>query len=212
MANKVGRPTTITEDVVLKLVAALQQGYSLNTALEMAHISKSMYYSRYEKDQAFQDRITDAKNFSTALAGSIVHDVLLDAYRSTKPLVYKNDKGEEVVATDKYGRTIYDTKYKEHNRIETAKWWLERKEREEFAASQKVIGGDDKSTTNNLFLVDDGKLKAIIAESGIQNLNPKQLLEAVEAEYVDGGGAEGSPAPIHQATVPSGSPQESNLS
>jgi hypothetical protein len=164
-----------------------------------------MYYARYEKDEAFQYRIDDAKNFSTALAGTIVHDVLMDAMRD-KPLVDKDGN----VYLDKYGRVIKQTKYKEHNRIETAKWYLERKDKTSFG--NKELEEDPSTVTNNnLFILSDGQLSKIISESGLQNIDPVQLLKATEAQYVGGVNTEERTAPIHTQSVQSEHTTQGNM-
>lgn len=71
-----GRPSSITPEVVLKLIAVFQRGLSVTTALSYAKISKTAFYERYRNDQEFRDKIDDAKDFGKHIAGSIIIDTL----------------------------------------------------------------------------------------------------------------------------------------
>lgn len=74
--NKVGRPSVITEEVVVKLIAAFQNGLSDTTACKYAKISRDSYYERRKKDNEFADKMDDAKNFLKLLAGNRLVQIL----------------------------------------------------------------------------------------------------------------------------------------
>jgi hypothetical protein len=191
--NLGGRPSDYNDEVVRKLTGALQLGLSISTACDVAGISRDTYYSWLEKKEGFSDKMTQAQHYPTVLAGNIVSDVLQDSLRG------KLDT--------KSGKQI-PYKYGEQTRVNTAKWMLEKKERQSFG-TQTVIGAkledDGKGgKTATLFYgttdTDISKFREVIVgatANGNSPIAPLELLETDQTEDVAGGTAEGSPTPVH---------------
>ena len=138
---------------------------------------------------------TPPQHHATILSANIVGDVLQDSLRG------KLDT--------KSGKQI-PYKYSEQTRVNTAKWMLEKKERQAFG-SQSVIGAkvetDNKGgTTTTIVYATDTQFKQFVenttARSAIEEIDPRQFLEILESsgegEGVAGGEDQGRAAPIHR--------------
>ncbi len=71
-----GRPTVITDVVVVKLIAAFQNGMSDRVACQYAGIDKSTYYRKCNEDQRFCDQMQGAKDFLKLQAGQRVVQII----------------------------------------------------------------------------------------------------------------------------------------
>lgn len=86
--QKVGRPTKFDERTVAKLELVLQRGMSVLTACEYAKVDPSNYYRLMQSNEEFRNRMLDAKNFVTLLAGNRLVEILeKGADRDAAPLV-----------------------------------------------------------------------------------------------------------------------------
>src|SRR6266536_3918472 len=188
-ANPVGRPPSITPGTINKLTAAFQRGFSISTACKIAGISRETYYKKLKESSEFADRMDGAQEYAKILAGDIVLDVLQDMQRGKKDPV----TGEFV-----------PHKYSTNERTTTARWILEKTEREVFgsqsmlAAKLEDDGKGGKIAT--IIYATDGIVKQTISDPagpGVTEIDPGQLLEVSEAEDVAGGETEGSPAQVH---------------
>lgn len=74
-----GRPTVITDDVVRKLEAALQGGFSVSEACLVSGISRAAYYERKASDEVFADKMELAKKWVTIRAKKVVVQAISDA-------------------------------------------------------------------------------------------------------------------------------------
>src|SRR5918998_3918140 len=115
--REVGRPTVMTPGTVQKLQAAFQRGFSVSTACKIARISRETYYKTLKESQEFSDRMEGAQEYAKILAGDTIIDVLQDIHRG------KRD--------EKTGQVI-PKKYNEQTVVNTAKWFVEKTEREVF--------------------------------------------------------------------------------
>lgn len=159
--SNAGRPSTVTESVIAKLIAYRQRGHSIEICCQLAGISEDAYYRRLKEDEQFRQQMSEAANFGKQLAADIVLDVLSDAVRGQEPL--KDKKGNEI--KNKYGQSIYPYKFKEKNRIDTARWYLERKEPEEFGVkTNTIIGVQNNNVSIGLRGVKDRMLARIEEE------------------------------------------------
>ena len=68
MAEKVGRPTVMTEDTIHKLEYAFMRGLTDLEACLYANISKSTLYNYCEENPEFMDRKEELKQHPTAKA------------------------------------------------------------------------------------------------------------------------------------------------
>lgn len=152
-SNVGGRPKAIDENVVNKLVAAFQRGQSDTKACEYARISRPTFYAELKRNQEFFYKIQDAKNYWLIAAGDIVTDVL----------------------TDKDFKT-----YGPKTRVEVAKWVLEKKDPEEFGKNQNNGTGINNNQQNNYYFLSDTQFKERITEVGIDQLQPAELIKALE--------------------------------
>jgi hypothetical protein len=73
-----GRPTVITDNRVVLLVAAFQNGMNVRSACVYAGISKDAFYKRYKEDTEFADTIELAKNNLLSKAGTAINAILDD--------------------------------------------------------------------------------------------------------------------------------------
>lgn len=159
--EEVGRPTVITERIVLKLEALLQQGHSVTKACEITRIGRTTYYQHYNNDEEFQNRMTEAENLGIILAGEGTLDVLLDVQRGREPMKDKDGK----ILLNKYGKPIYPYKYSEKNRLDMIRWYRERKESDEFGNKPAtMIGIQNNNISVGLRNVKDRMLARIEAE------------------------------------------------
>jgi hypothetical protein len=72
----VGRPSTITEDSVSKLIACFNVGLGVTTACQHARISREAYYRRMDSDMEFRNKMIDAQNYLKIIAGQKVWDII----------------------------------------------------------------------------------------------------------------------------------------
>jgi hypothetical protein len=63
--KKVGRPSSITPEVVRKLEAALATGFGVNAACHYSGVSRSVFYERKATDKEFSDKMRLAEDFCT---------------------------------------------------------------------------------------------------------------------------------------------------
>lgn len=67
-SSKVGRPKSIDEVDVRKLVDLLKKGHTVSTACRISGVARSTYYDKLATDEDFSDRITAAQDVMTFLA------------------------------------------------------------------------------------------------------------------------------------------------
>ena len=91
--NEGGRPTKLTEELVIKLESILKIGGTIEEACSYALISRETYYRWLKEDIGFMTKMEQAKHYSDIVAKNIV----------------------------------VDSMHKDRN-LETAKWWLEKRE------------------------------------------------------------------------------------
>lgn len=190
--NVGGRPSAITPLILNKLVAALQRGFSNLEACEFAGITEPTFY-KYMKQGWFFKQITDAKNYGKMLAGETIFDVLQDI--------------ERVRYNEKLGIITKKGKYSPRDRIETAKWYLEKKS-PEFASKELDKPNGNGNTYNQYNFFTTEQLKEVTDNTGINQVPAAELLKINADQYVDGGTTEGSTTPVHQEELqPVNSPQ-----
>jgi hypothetical protein len=71
-SKQVGRPTTMTKATVQKLEAALQDGFSIETACHVSGISRSTYYDHLDRSPDFTYKMELAKDWVTQRAKQVV--------------------------------------------------------------------------------------------------------------------------------------------
>ena len=74
MTAPVGRPTDRTPDVVLKLVAAFNNGFNATEACHYAGIARSAYYRWLDEDELFKDKMEEAQSAVGRKAKEVVID------------------------------------------------------------------------------------------------------------------------------------------
>jgi hypothetical protein len=182
-----GRPTSMTLGTVQKLQAAFQRGFSVSTACKIARISRETYYKWLKDSEDFSDRMEGAQEYAKILAGDVILDVLQDIHRGKK---------------DPQTGEVVPKKYSETTVANTAKWFVEKTEKEIFG-SQSLMAAKTESdgkggTTTTIVYANDDILRQFTRQ---EEINAGQLLEALEdsipGEEVTGGGSEGSAPPIH---------------
>lgn len=109
--RKVGRPSVLTPDVTVNLVAALQVGLPDRIACRAAGISKTSFYKLLKESEEFRVTIERARIIPTFLASQIIFDILYDTVR------------EENGQKRKYSLSLSG---------KTARWYLERKDPENW--------------------------------------------------------------------------------
>jgi hypothetical protein len=167
------KPTKLVESVVEKLELSFQRGLSVSAACVAAGIDRGTYYYNCNNDQGFFNRMTKAKEWGSQLAGDIVVDVLLD---STRIRDYKHPvTGETVKAHPKYADKV---------RVDTAKWWLEKKQPEEFGRGLQPVGegGTVNNNQTNYYFLTDGEFRTKVIDRGIKDLSPQDIASALENE------------------------------
>jgi hypothetical protein len=89
------------------------------------------------------------------------------------------------------------------------RWYLERAMPDTYGS----IKPDPNNGPNNYFFINNGRFESITKQSGIENADPSQLLEAIEAEQnVDNGTEENGAASIHSQENGSEHTEEVDLS
>jgi hypothetical protein len=68
----VGRPRSIIEEDVRKLVELFKQGHTVSTACRISGVPRSTYYDKLSNDEQFSDRVTAAQDVLTWRATQIV--------------------------------------------------------------------------------------------------------------------------------------------
>lgn len=190
-----GRPSVYGPIVVGKLIGAFQLGLSVSTACDIAGINPDTFYEWMNKYDDFSEKVTTARTYAKILAAQQIQDVLQDVTRGRKD--------------PKTGKVTEAQKYSETTRVNTARWWLEKTEKETFG-SQSIVGAkveinDKGGTTATLVYATDQQFKQLIensaARSGIEEIDPGQLLEILEGgsegEAMAGGEDQGSTPPVH---------------
>jgi hypothetical protein len=193
-SRPVGRPSVVTPGVVQKLQAAFQRGFSVSTACKIARISRETYYKTLKESQEFADTMEGAQEYAKILAGDVILDVLQDIHRGKKD----SRTGEYV-----------EKKYSEVTVANTAKWFVEKTEREVFGSQNMLaakLESDGKGgQTATIVYADSNQLDRLLdglaTTVGADQISPRQLLEvshqSVQEADVVGGGTEGRPPHIH---------------
>ena len=121
--KQTGQPSVYGPIVVGKLIGAFQLGLSVGTACDIAGINPDTFYQWMNKHDDFAEKITTARTYAKVLAAQQIQDVLQDVTRGKKD--------------PKTGQVTEKPKYSETTRVTTARWWLEKTEKEVFG-SQSV--------------------------------------------------------------------------
>jgi hypothetical protein len=119
MAEEVGRPTVMTEDVIRKLEYAYMRGLSDREACLYANIATSTLYNYCNDNPAFSERKELLKEQVKTKAKMIVADLI------------------------------------DNNDADTAKWYLERKAKDEFSTKQEIKADVETDVTITIELSDD---------------------------------------------------------
>lgn len=77
LANGVGRPTVLTEEVVQKLESVFKLGVTIDAACTYANIARSTFYDHYNHDIEFRTKIDTAKDYARIAAGSVVINAIV---------------------------------------------------------------------------------------------------------------------------------------
>ncbi len=182
--NLGGRPSNYNDETVRQLTGALQLGLSVSTACDLAGISRETYYTWLKEKEGFSDKMTKAQHLSKVISANIVSDVLQDHLR--------------VELSAKAGKDVKH-KYSHELRVNTAKWMLEKQEREKFGSQSvtatKVESDGKGGVTTTIVHATDGQFTQLVsndsARSTIAEVDPGQLLEILEdsstGESVAGG-------------------------
>lgn len=75
--SEIGRPTSITEDVVNKLEDIIKMGGTITQACTYAKISREAYYNRYNADPLFHDKMDTAKEYLLVESKQLVHNAII---------------------------------------------------------------------------------------------------------------------------------------
>lgn len=194
-----GRPTLMTPGTVDKLAAAFQRGFSVTTACKIARIDRTTYYKWMKESPQFVDRMEGAQEYAKILAGDVIIDVLQDIHRGKK---------------DEQTGQVIPKKYSEQTVVNTSKWFIEKTEREVFG-SQSMLATKTESdgkggvTTTTIYAT-DGQFTQLIDKigvaPGIEDIDPRQLLEVPEDSSeetgVAGGEDQGRPTPVYREELP----------
>jgi hypothetical protein len=187
--KKRGRPTEYNPSTVGKIIGGFQRGLSVKTVCTYAGIHPDTLYEWMNKHSEFSEKVSAARTYGTLLAAETIQDVLQDTQRDKK-----------------------EKRYSEASRISTARWYLERQEREAFGSSGGVLGAkvetnDKGGTTATIVYATDEYIRDIIekstvsVDSGIEEIDPGQLLEISEDSSqegsVVGGEDQGSTPQVH---------------
>lgn len=178
-----GRPTVITPEIANKLLASFQRGLSVTTACDLAGIGTTAFYDFQRLSVEFAERVKAARAYGKSLASDIVLDVLID---------------HERVQYDENTKRWHGGKYSHDQRVNTAKWWLEKQEPEMFG---KVVVNQNNNQ-NNFFLLNHGQLSQLSKQPDIDNSDPTKLLEALEgASKMDAGTEERRTMELHSSQI-----------
>lgn len=74
--NRGGRPTDMTPDVVTKLIAAFNNGFSITEACQYADIARVTYYRWLEKDDEFSYKMSVAQTAPNRKAKANLIDII----------------------------------------------------------------------------------------------------------------------------------------
>lgn len=151
--ENMGRPTVLTEIVIRKLIAAFQRGHPVGVCLRYAGIKNSTYYDHMRDNEDFSDRIKEAQDYGRHLAGNIILDTL---------------NGKDINPALK---------------VNTAKWYLERKEPEEYGRKPEIE--NPNQTTNNYLFISDAEFKRRAEIAGVTKLDPARIAKALENGNVE---------------------------
>jgi hypothetical protein len=189
-----GRPSIYGPIVTGKLIGAFQLGLSVSTACDIAGIDPDTMYDWMKKYPEFSEKITAARTYGKVLAAQTVQDVLQDVTRGkVDPKTGKMEK----------------QKYSETTRVTTARWWLEKTEKEVFGSQSTIaakVESDGKGgVTTTIVHTTDGTFTDFFQQvrdnTGGEEINPGQLLEILEGspegEGTAGGGSEEPAPPVH---------------
>lgn len=168
-----GRPRSLDEYTVSKLIAAFQRGHTDTKACEYAKISRQTLYKWIKLDPVFADKITEAKNFWVMAAGDHITNLLTD--KSRDPQVRRLQ-------------------------VKTSQWVMEKHEPEIYA-NKVDPAGNVSNTQNNYLFITNEQLKQLSSNSNLASINPTALVEELATPNVAGGAAEGSTAPVYQDAV-----------
>lgn len=206
-----GRPTLYNPETVGKLRGMLELGFSVEKACAGAGIAASTFYDWENKYPEFLERMTAARTYGSLLAMRQVRDVLQDINRAEGRIVDPNTQQK------------IEPKYSEVTRINTAKWWLEKKEKEVFG-SQSVMAaklesdGKGGQTATVIYATDnqlDQLLERTLERLGSNQVSDGQLLEvseeSTEAEGVFREGDQGGVLPVHSEGVSPENTESTNL-
>ncbi len=207
--NLGGRPSNYNDETVRNLVGALQLGLSVSTACDLAGISRDTYYTWLKEKDGFSDKMTKAQHHSKVISANIVSDVLQDHLR--------------VELSAKAGKDVKH-KYSHELRVNTAKWMLEKQEREKFGSQSMIaakVESDGKGgQTATVIYATDNQFNQLLDKfstiPGSEEIDPGQLLEVLEDSGAEadlaGGAAEERPAPVHPEELQSEHTEEQSLS
>ena len=76
--RSVGRPKSITPQVVQELVQCFKDGLDIKSACILSGISTSSYYKELATDKHFTDKMTIAQNNTTIIANSVIIDAIVN--------------------------------------------------------------------------------------------------------------------------------------
>lgn len=167
----------MTPGTVSKLQAAFQRGFSVTTACKIARISRDTYYKWLKESEEFSDRMEGAQEYAKILAGDVILDVLQDIHR-----------GKKDPQTGQY----IEKKYNEATVANTARWFVEKTEREVFGSQSlmaaKVESDGKGGQTVTIVHASDGtftnfsdQFNQIRTNPGSEEALEGQLLESLES-------------------------------
>lgn len=105
MSNGPGQPTVVTPEVVSLLVTSFQDGLNVTQACWQANISRDTYYSHYNSDPEFSDKMDRARQFLSMNGRKKVKEAMIKGDMKTiRWFLERRDKDDFSSRTEVTGR------------------------------------------------------------------------------------------------------------
>lgn len=105
--QSVGRPHTIDEFDVRKIVKLLKKGHTVSTACRLSGVARSTYYDKLANDEEFSDRVTAAQDVITVLAtNEVIRKLQLHDIQTARWWLDRQDRRERNAQRAKEYRLI----------------------------------------------------------------------------------------------------------